>query len=282
MTDEAHSMTVTPWRVAAAAFAGYGLFATGLFATQRSIIYQTGRDAPDLERAAIGGFREIDVVTPDGLTLTSWYRDAAPGMPTFVVTHGNAGHIGHRTPKLATFAEKGYGLFLAGYRGFGGNPGRPDEQGLYRDGAAAIAWLADHGVPSAEIVLYGESLGTGVAIHLAGEHDVAAVVLEAPYTSLADIADDHYWYVPFAGMLVLDRFDAASRIARVDAPVLMLAGEKDKVIPIKLVRALYAAAGEPRHLWVAPEAGHIDLYEHGAGEVVLDFLAREVGTIGTA
>lgn len=274
MTDEAPSLTEAPWRLAAIAVASYGLFTTGLFATQRSILYQTGRDRPDLTRAAIDGFREVPVETADGLTLTSWYRAAAPGMATLVVTHGNAGHIGHRTAKLATYARRGYGLFLVGYRGYGGNPGRPHEQGLYLDGEAALAWLAAHGVPGHRVVLYGESLGTGVAVRLAAEHQVAAVVLEAPYTSIADVAGSHYWYVPFAGMMVLDRFDAESRIGDVGAPVLMLAGERDKVIPIRLARRLFAATPEPKRLWVAPQAGHSDLYEHGAAAAVLDFLDR--------
>ena len=273
-------MSAMPWRVAAAALAGYGLFTAGLFATQRSLIYQTGREAPDLERAAVDGFREVTVATQDGLELVSWYRPAAPGMATLVVTHGNAGHIGHRTTKLAPFAAAGYGLFLVGYRGYGSNPGRPTEQGLYADARAALAWLAANGVPAGELVLYGESLGTGIAVQIAGEAPVAAVVLEAPYTSIADVAAGHYWYIPFAAMMVLDRFDARAAIAAVEAPVLMLHGARDSIIPLRLAEQLHDAAGEPKALWVAPRAGHNDLYEHGAGPVVLEFLATHLN--GTA
>jgi hypothetical protein len=197
-------------------------------------------------------------------------------MPVILVAHGNAGHIGHRSAKFAPLALAGYGLFLLEYRGFGGNPGSPTEEGLNEDGRAAFAWLEGHGIASQRIVLYGESLGTGVAVRLADEHDTAALVLEAPFTSIGAVAARHYWYVPFASHLVLDRFDAASRIARIDEPVLMVAGGRDDVVPPELSRALYEQASEPKELWIAPEAGHNDLYEHGAAEAVAGFLARVV------
>ncbi len=266
-----------PWRIAAAALAGYGLFAAGLFATQRSLIYNAGSDTPDLERAGVEGFLPVEMTTGDGLVLLSWYREAEPGMATLMVTHGNAGHIGHRAPKLVHLAEQGYGLFLVGYRGFGGNPGKPNEEGLYADGRAGLDWLARHGVSPDHVVLYGESLGTGIAIQLASETAVAAVVLEAPYTSIADVASSHYWYVPFAGYMVLDRFDALEAIGRVTAPVLMLHGGRDGVIPVRQAEELFAAANEPRQLWIAPEGAHNDLYAHGATEIVLEFLSQHTG-----
>ena len=135
-----------PWRVAAVALAGFGVSAGGLAMTQRSIIYQAGSEAPDLARSAIDGFQEITVTTADGLDLVAWYLPAQAGKPVIVMTHGNAGNIGHRTGKLQPFAEAGYGLFLVEYRGYAGNPGKPDEEGLYNDARAGLAWLA---------VLYG-------------------------------------------------------------------------------------------------------------------------------
>ena len=262
-----------PWRIAAATCGSYGQIANGLFAFQRSLLYQVGSDVPDLARAAIDGFKAVAVKTPDKLTLTCWHRPAAPGMATLMVAHGNAGHIGHRVGKLAAFALAGYGLFLVGYRGFGGNPGTPSEDGLYIDARAALAWLARHEVAAEEVVAYGESLGTGVAIEVASAAPVAAVVLESPYTSLADVASCHYWYLPFASSLVTDRFEARKAIGRVEAPVLLLHGKRDSIIPVRQAEELFAAANEPRELQIIPQAGHMDLYEHGAAGIVLAFLA---------
>lgn len=265
-------MAAMPWRIAAATLDSYGRIASDLFAFQRSLLYQVGNDVPDLARAGIEGFQAVEARTQDGLTLISWYRAATPGMATLMVTHGNAGHIGHRVGKLAAFAEKGYGLFLVGYRGFGGNPGTPNEQGLYSDGRAGLAWLARHGVSAEHVVAYGESLGTGVAIEIASKAPVAAVVLESPYTSLADVASSHYWYMPFASSLVPERFEARRVIGTVEAPVLMLHGKRDTIIPVRQAEELFAAANEPRELQIVPEAGHMDLYEHGAAGIVLAFL----------
>jgi len=270
-------MTGLPWRIAAAALAGYGIFTAGLFAMQRSLIYQSGSDQPDLELVNVPGFEAVELTTPDGLTLISWYRPGEVGQATVVVTHGNAGHIGHRVGKLGYLARAGYGIFLVGYRGFGGNPGRPTEEGLYTDGRTAIEWLARHGVSADHLVLYGESLGTGVAVQLATEAPVAAVVLEAPYTSLAEVAGSYYWYVPFASHMVLDRYDARGAVGDVHAPILMLHGSRDTIIPVRQAERLHKAANEPRQLWVAREAGHNDLYDHGAAEVVLGFLEAHLG-----
>ncbi|MBC6438984.1 MAG: alpha/beta hydrolase [Rhodospirillales bacterium] len=266
-----------PWRIAAAALVGCGVTAAGLIAVQRSLIYQSGREAPEIERSAIPGFREVTVTTADGLDLIAWYLGASDGKPVIVMFHGNAGHIGHRTGKLAALAEAGHGLFLMEYRGYGGNPGKPDEDGLYADGRAALDWLAAEGIAGDGIVVYGESLGTGVAVAMAAEHDIAALVLEAPFDSLASVAGHHYWFVPFAGHAVFDRYASDEKIAGIGAPVLMMHGTKDPTIPLKFAEALHEAAVEPRELWIAPEAGHNDLYDHGAAEVVLDFLGTHVG-----
>tara|TARA_B100000676_G_scaffold279034_1_gene301967 strand:+ start:5164 stop:5991 length:828 start_codon:yes stop_codon:yes gene_type:complete len=271
-------MSAMPWRVAAMALAGYGVFSLSLMAAQRSLVYQNGRGAPDLERSAIPDLQEVRLVTEDGLELVAWYRGAEAGKPVLVVTHGNAGHIGHRTAKLAAFTQEGYGLFLVEYRGYGGNPGKPDEDGLYADARAALDWLAAEGVTGRDLVLYGESLGTGVAVAMAAEREVGAVVLEASYSSLADVAGSLYWFVPFAGHAIFDRFDAVSRIAAIDAPLLLMHGQRDTTIPLRLAESLNDAAVEPKRMWVAPGAGHNDLYDHGAAEVVLTFLQDHLET----
>ena len=167
-------------------------------------------------------------------------------------------------------------MLLAEYRGYGGNPGAPSEAGFYTDGRAALAFLDREGVTLNRLVLYGESLGSGVAVLLAVEHRIAALVLEAPFTSVAEVAQCHFRFVP-ASRMVIDRFDSLSRIGKITAPLLVLHGEHDRVVPIRFGRALFDAAPEPKEGCFAPEAGHENLARYGALDVVVEFIERRLG-----
>jgi fermentation-respiration switch protein FrsA (DUF1100 family) len=174
------------------------------------------------------------------------------------------------------FAQEGLGVLLLEYRGYGGNPGAPTEAGLYADADAALDFLSQDGIPASRLVIYGESLGSGVAVHMAAERELAALILEAPFTRLADAASYHYSFVPVS-VLLRDRFDSLSAIGKIRAPILILHGERDRVIPVRFGRALLAAAPEPKEGWFSPDAGHEDLARFGALDAVFDFIARRVG-----
>ncbi len=247
-----------------------------LFLGQRRLLYRPTRTRPALGELAALGVREIRLDTEDGLALLSWYLAPAAGRPVLAYFHGNGGHIGHRRERLRRFAEAGLGVLMLEYRGYGGNPGAPDEAGLYTDARAGLAFLAGAGVPPGQIVLWGESLGSAVAVRMAAERPVAAVVLESPFTSVAAVAACHYPYVPAASRLVRDRFDAGAWIGRARAPILFLQGGRDRVIPPRYGRALREAATAPTELWFAPQGGHETLAEHGALEAALDFIACRV------
>ena len=166
------------------------------------------------------------------------------------------------------------------YRGYGGNPGRPSELGLMSDARAALAFLDAAGVPPAETVLYGELLGSTVAVAIAAERavggqPVAALVLEAPLSSVSDVAAYHYPWMPVRWLLK-DRFEAAARIADVGAPVLIVHGDADEIVPIRYGRALFEAAQEPKEAAWIPGGGHEDLAQFGLSRIVLDFLDRRV------
>ena len=179
----------------------------GLYTMQRRMLFPANPTPPDRFAANLEHMEEVRVETEDGLTLLSWYRPAPEGRPTIVFLHGNGGNIGGRGYKANPLIEEGFGLMLVGYRGYGGNPGHPTEEGLYADARALLRWLDAEGVPSSSTVLYGESLGSGVATKMALEFPVAGVVLEAPYTAVVDVAADQYWYVPVR-TLMKDRFDS--------------------------------------------------------------------------
>jgi hypothetical protein len=255
------------------ALAAYGGIVAGLFLFQRRLLYRPGAKRPALADLAGLGVREVELATTDGLNLFSWYLPPLPGRPVIAYFHGNGGHIGYRSERLRRFAREGYGVLLAEYRGYGGNPGIPCERGLFADGEAALDFLADEGIGSSRVVLWGESLGSGVAVCLATRWQVAAVILEAPFTSIAAAAQHHYAFVP-AAMLVRDRFDSLSRIARVTAPLLVLHGERDTIVPVRHGRALLAAATAPKEGWFAPAAGHENLAQFGALEAAISFIER--------
>ena len=254
----------------------YTLIATLLFVFQRSFLYLPDTASLDAT-AAISrfGIEPITLTTSDGLSLRSWWHpgDNFHSRPVVMILHGNAGHAGYRFPKFAALMEAGFNVLFLEYRGYGGNPGNPTESGLKQDTAAAIRYLEDQGFPTTQVVLYGESLGSGLAIDQASNKRFAAVVLEAPYTSIADVAQDHYWFLP-ARWLTRDRFDSLSKIKQINAPLLILHGNKDQVIDPEHGRRMFAAASEPKTAVFVPGAGHNDLYESDVGATVIDFLQR--------
>jgi fermentation-respiration switch protein FrsA (DUF1100 family) len=169
--------------------------------------------------------------------------------------------------------KMGYGVLLVEYRGYGGNAGSPSEEGLYTDGRAALDWLSSRGVLSTSAILYGESLGSGIAVKLATERKVAGVILEAPFTSTTDVAASIYWMFPVR-WLIWDRYDSLSRIKEINAPLLVMHGGADEVVPQAHGRALLDAALEPKLGYFPPEANHQDLVLHGAHDQVDDFIAK--------
>ena len=261
--------------IAGVAAAGYLAVVAGLYLYQRQLLYHPDRARPRLGRLTELGVREIAVPTADGLSLLAWHLPASGERPVIVYFHGNAGNIGYRADRIERFAREGYGMLMLEYRGYGGNPGEPSEAGVFEDAAAALRLLEAQGVHESRLVLYGESLGTGIAVWAAIMREVGAVVLEAPYTSIAAAAQHHYPFVP-AAWLVSDRYDSLSRIGRVRAPVLMLHGACDGIIPPSLGDALYAAAPEPKEQWIAPQAGHTDLVRFGALDIAVGFIERRV------
>jgi hypothetical protein len=178
-----------------------------------------------------------------------------------------------RVDKLRRYVEAGHGVLLVEYRGYGGNPGSPSESGLYLDGRAAIDFLAARGVAPDRIVLYGESLGGAVAIELARDRDFAAIVLEAPFTSLVDVGARAYPWLPIR-LLARDRYDNLAKIAGLRAPLIVVHGEADRLVPPAMGRALLAATAGPAHGIFIAGADHDDIVGAGAPDRILPLLAR--------
>ena len=239
---------------------------------QRRFLYFPDTTRPVLPATVVPTARTLTVHTEDRLDLLAWLAPPAnDAQPVVLYLHGNGGNIGYRAMRFARLSRLGWGVLLLEYRGYGGNPGAPTEAGLYADARAGYAMLLASGISAQRIVLWGESLGSGVAVHLATEVEVGTVLLEAPYTSILAIAQQRFPVVPVA-LLLRDRFDLIDRIGAVRAPVLVMTGAKDAIVPPSMGRAVFAAAPEPKLFWLAPNAGHNDLAEAGAFDVVQNFV----------
>ncbi len=259
---------------------GYLLLLGGLYVFQRRLLYFPDASPPDLVDSGLADTAEITLTTADGVRLLSWYSSPRPGMPTVLYLHGNAGNIGSRATKVRPFIDAGYGVLLAGYRGYGGNRGKPGEAGLYADGRAAVEFLGSRGTAAKNLILYGESLGSAVATRMAAELSggggAMALVLEAPFTSVVEAAAHFFPVIPVRWLLK-DRFDSGAIIERVATPVFIFHGDQDTTMPIRFGRKLYDLAAHPKEcLWIAG-AGHGDLFEYGAAAAVLDFIKAKQG-----
>lgn len=244
-----------------AAGLAYLIIVAFMFFTQRSLIYFPDTSTAIPAEWQAGDMSVEKVVPEDGLALSFWYKPKTDQkLPTIVFFHGNAQHLGYRVSKLRWFISEGYGVLLVGYRGYGGNPGKPTEEGLYKDGRAALAFLKERGVASKDIVLYGESLGTAVATRMAFEmaeagKPVRALVLESPFTSIVDVGAFHYPYLPVR-WLALDKYDSLFIIGSVKTAVMVIHSRGDEVVPFGFGQKIYETAKEPKHALFVNDGGH--------------------------
>ena len=244
--------------IALVAAALYIAVLTGLYLRQRDLIYPGNGGRPGLV-ASEAGFDEVMLTTEDGLKLRALYRAPRPGMPTVLMFHGNGEAVFESVAALRPLIPAGYGMLLSEYRGFGGNPGQPSEQGLYRDARAAWGWLRGKGVAAHDIVILGYSLGAGVAAQLAFEHAPRALVLVAGYTGIAHVTHQHYPWIP-AEWLVTERFRTIDKLPRIACPILLLHGRDDGTIPADNSIALAKVRPDAK-LELVAGAGHGVIYD---------------------
>jgi hypothetical protein len=254
-----------------AALGCYAFVVVVMFLAQRNLIYPAAPFAPRLADQGLPLLQAIETEPETGLRLTHWYHPPAGEFePLIVFFHGNGSDLGNAFIKLRPFLDAGFGLLATGYRGYSGNPGKPSEEGLSADARSVLDWAEQQGYARDRLIYFGESLGTAVAVKMASERPPSALVLEAPPSSIADVAAAHYWYLPVR-LLIRDPWDSLSRIAKVGAPLLVMHGELDPVVPIRFGRKLFAAAAEPKQaIWHA-EARHTDVLNYP--DVVEDVLA---------
>lgn len=256
------------------AVALYGLLVGALYFGQRRLMYFPDSTVPEPAAYGVPEMTALRLPAGGGVEiLTWWHPPADETRPVVIYFQGNADHIGNRGYKARILIDAGVGVLLAGYRYNAGAGGEPSEEALISDGAAAVDSVIARGVTPRRIVLYGESLGTGVAVALAAGREIGGLILESPFSSVADVAQSRYWFA-LARWLVRDTYDSVARIGRVEAPILLFHGDADTTIPVRFARKLFAAAPEPKEGHFLPGGTHVDLWDRGAGRLVLDFLAR--------
>jgi fermentation-respiration switch protein FrsA (DUF1100 family) len=249
----------------------YIFFGFLLFIFQRKIIFNKSGKPKDPEYYNLGKTKEIFIKTKDKISLLAWYHEGDKNMPILVYFHGNSFDIGERAYRIKRYNDAGFSTLLVSWRGFSGNDGNPTEENLYLDGNATIDWvLKNTKFKIEDIVNYGESLGSGVSVQLNLKYEFLCTVLEAPFTSIADVANKRYKIYP-TKYLVKDKFDNLSKIDQIKSPVLIISGLRDEVIPHSHSRLLLNKANNTKKSLFIDEAMHNNLYDFGIEKTVINF-----------
>jgi fermentation-respiration switch protein FrsA (DUF1100 family) len=267
-------MTALKW-ILLLALVGWGGIVVLAYVAQRSLMYFPEKVRTPPAAAGLPEAEEIFLQTADGEKVIAWHVPPRGDKPLVLYFHGNGGALSWRADRFRTLIADGTGLLALSYRGYGGSSGSPSEAGLIRDGEAAYEFAASQ-YGTARLALWGESLGTGVAVALAATHPVAAIMLDAPFPSAAAVGAAHYPFLPVR-WLIKDPFYSDRRILDVRAPVLVLHGARDDVIPIAFGEQLFALIPGRKQFVRFAAAGHNDLDRYGAVQTVREFLAKIFG-----
>jgi uncharacterized protein len=270
----AHVIVGVKWTAIIAAGLYIGFVAL-LYLTQRSLMYFPEKVHTTPAQAGLPEASEVALTASDGGHSTIWHVAPRDGKPVILYFHGNGGSLRFRVPRFRALIDDGNGLVALEYRGYGGNPGTPSEHGLIADAEAAYAFTAAR-YPVRQIVVWGESLGTGVAVALAADKPVGRLILEAPFTSAEAVAAKRYWFVPVR-LLMKDQFRSDRLIGKVKAPLLILHGVRDRVVPYAMGERMFELANQPKHIVRFLDGGHEDLDANGALDAVARFLAGKLG-----
>jgi fermentation-respiration switch protein FrsA (DUF1100 family) len=248
----------------------FGGFVALMYFAQRSLMYFPDRQRTAPAAAGLPQAEEIALDTADGEKVIVWHIPPRGERPVVLYFQGNGGGLNLRADRFRALIADGTGLIALNYRGYGGSTGSPTEDGLIADAEAVYAFAASR-YPAERIVPWGESLGSGVAVALASSRKVARLMLEAPLTSAADVGARVYWFLPIS-LLMKDQFRSDLRIPKVSAPVLIMHGTGDTVVPFALGQRLFALANEPKRFVRVDGGGHSDLDRFGALNAVRAFL----------
>ena len=248
------------------------LFSTYIF--QRNLLYHPTENNYSGDQISVD-VEKIKIRTQDNIELVSWYhKKNLNNYKTILFLHGNAGSLENRIHKINHFRDMNVNFLIIAWRGFSGNEGKPTEKGLYEDARSAVRWLKSNGVKENNIIIYGESLGTGVATEIAQNKNFAGVILESPFTSMIDAGKDKYPYLPVR-FLLKDKYESDKKIKNVKSPVLVMHGKVDNIVPFHMGKKMYELANEPKYYYFSEYDDHMMEYN----EKLLKALKNFVGSL---
>jgi hypothetical protein len=240
-------------------FAVYLVITLFLYFFQRNLLYYSTANNYSGDRLVVL-IEKVKIKTKDNIELLSWYhKKNINDYKTILFLHGNAGTLEDRIHKINHFKDIDINFLLLSWRGFSGNNGDPSEKGIYEDARSAVRWLKNKGVVEKNIIIYGESLGTGAAVEIAQNNDFAGVILESPFTSMIDVGKTKYPFFPVR-LLLKDKYESDKKIKNIKSPILILHGEVDRIVPFWMGKKMYKLANEPKYSYFSKYDDHMMEY----------------------
>ena len=234
----------------------YLLVTLGLYIFQRNLLYHPTENNYYGDKLTVK-IEKVKIKTDDNIDLLAWYHNKdIKKYKTILFLHGNAGSLENRIHKINHFKDMNINFILLAWRGFSGNKGKPTEQGLYQDARSAVKWLINQGVTEENIIIYGESLGTGVATEIAQNKNFAGIILESPFTSMIAAAKSKYPIFPIR-LLLKDKYESDKKIKNIKSPILVMHGEIDKIVPFWMGEKMFQLANEPKYSYFSKYDDHM-------------------------
>ena len=251
-------------------FLTYFVVTIFLFFYQRKLLYHPKINSYDNYRL---NHKIEQVFIPAENNLVGWHYKKNENYKTLVLFHGNAGDLSNRIYKLNEISKLNLNYLIFAYRGFNGNKGKPTEQGLYEDADRAINWLKSKNILENNIILYGESLGTAIAVHTGQFNNFAGIILEAPFTSMVDLGQKYYPFFPVK-FLLKDKYESKNKIKNLKSPILVMHGKKDKIVPIEMGVKIFSMAKEPKFSYFNDNDDHMMDFNPNLIESIKSFLLK--------
>ena len=241
---------------------------------QRNLLYHPGENNYSGDQLIVS-VEKIKIKTKDNIELLSWYHNKnIDDYKTILFLHGNAGSLENRIHKINNFKDMNVNFLLVAWRGFSGNKGQPTEQNLYEDARSAVQWLKSNGVKENKIIIYGESLGTGVATEIAQNKNFAGIILESPFTSMIEAGKSKYPYLPVK-FLLKDKYESDKKIKNIKSPILIMHGKVDNIVPFYMGKKMYELANEPKYSYFSEYDDHMMEYN----EKLLNHLKKFISSL---
>ena len=242
-----------------------------LFFFQRNLLYNPSENNYSDDKLTVP-IEKVKIKTQDNIDLLGWYhKKNSSNNKTILFLHGNAGSLQNRIHKINNFENMNINFLIIAWRGFSGRIGFPSEKGLYEDAKSAVRWLKQKGLMEEDIIIYGESLGTGIAVEIAQNSNFSGVILEAPFTSMIEVAKNKYPIFPIR-FLLKDKYESDKKIKNIKSPLLIMHGEVDKVVPFWMGKKIYNIANEPKYSYFTKYDNHMMEYDESFTIVMKKFV----------